>query len=216
MKTLLTAIIFVVSLALSAVLEYSGQLSFELNRTQDELSRLQEDILRLEEAVEAEDRRKAFIERLKREEGVVYEIYKDRLGILTLGVGHVIRPTDPEFGLPVGTKVSKATVDRYLAEDIDRVEWEFRKLFPNADNMKPEIVLVLKDMIFNMGRQGFQSFREMNKAISDDNIYKIIEEIQNSDYYHQVTNRANRNIELIMQSINNSIYMSREIRDAGL
>ena len=49
------------------------------------------------------------IERLKEEikadEGYKNEIYLDHLGLPTLGVGHLIRETDPEFGLDVGTKI---------------------------------------------------------------------------------------------------------------
>ena len=47
------------------------------------------------------------IEHLKRDEGVVCEIYLDHLGYKTCGIGHLVLDTDPEHDLDVGDKVSE-------------------------------------------------------------------------------------------------------------
>ena len=57
---------------------------------------------------------------IKRHEGEVLEIYKDSLGYLTLGVGHLIREDDAEYGEPAGTPISQETVDRYYEADFDK------------------------------------------------------------------------------------------------
>ncbi len=49
-------------------------------------------------------------EQIKRHEGEVLEVYEDSLGYLTLGVGHLIREDDEEFGEPAGTPVSPSHV----------------------------------------------------------------------------------------------------------
>ena len=49
-------------------------------------------------------------EQIKRHEGEVLEVYEDSLGYLTLGVGHLIREDDEEFGEPAGTPVSQEVV----------------------------------------------------------------------------------------------------------
>ena len=46
-------------------------------------------------------------EEIKADEGVVNEVYLDHLGLPTVGVGHLIRDHDPEYGLDVGTQVGK-------------------------------------------------------------------------------------------------------------
>ena len=46
-------------------------------------------------------------EELKIDEGVKYEIYLDHLSLPTCGVGHLIKETDPEYGLEVGTKIDE-------------------------------------------------------------------------------------------------------------
>ena len=50
-------------------------------------------------------------EQIKRHEGEVLEVYEDSLGYLTLGVGHLIQKSDPEYGQPAGTPVSQEVVD---------------------------------------------------------------------------------------------------------
>ena len=44
-------------------------------------------------------------EQLKIDEGVVYAVYKDHLGYLTFGVGHLITDKDEEWHLPEGYDV---------------------------------------------------------------------------------------------------------------
>ena len=46
-------------------------------------------------------------EEIKRHEGEVLEIYKDSLGYLTLGVGHLIREDDEEYGEPEARRYHK-------------------------------------------------------------------------------------------------------------
>ena len=49
-------------------------------------------------------------EEIKTDEGVVNEVYLDHLGLPTVGVGHLIREDDPEYGLDVGTQVGEERV----------------------------------------------------------------------------------------------------------
>ena len=59
-------------------------------------------------------------EEIKRHEGEVLEIYKDSLGYLTLGVGHLIREDDEDYGEPDGTPISQEVVDRYYEAYFDK------------------------------------------------------------------------------------------------
>ena len=66
---------------------------------------------------------KEFMVRLKDEiasdEGTVLEVYHDHLGYPTVGVGHLIKDTDPEFGEGVGFKVSQTRIDEFFYLDIN-------------------------------------------------------------------------------------------------
>ena len=63
--------------------------------------------------------REAVFEQMKIDEGVVYEVYHDHLGLPTFGVGHLVLESDPEFGKPVGTPVDKDRVNECFEKDLD-------------------------------------------------------------------------------------------------
>ncbi|MFO0001501.1 MAG: glycoside hydrolase family protein, partial [bacterium] len=63
---------------------------------------------------------KKLSEELKQDEGVKYEIYLDHLGLPTFGIGHLIVPEDPEYGKPVGTKITENRVMTAFTEDVRR------------------------------------------------------------------------------------------------
>ena len=86
-------------------------------------------------------------EQIKRHEGEVLEIYEDSLGYLTLGVGHLIREDDEEFGEPAGTPVSQEVVDRYYDADFDKHVDETIHVCEN-NNIEPILGI---DMMQQMG-----------------------------------------------------------------
>ena len=51
---------------------------------------------------------------IKADEGVVYAIYNDHLGYATFGVGHLIKESDPEIHLEVGSIVIKAQANAHF------------------------------------------------------------------------------------------------------
>ena len=82
------------------------------------------------------------MEELERDEGIIYEIYKDHLGYPTFGIGHLIIDGDPEMGLPVGTPV---TVERTISafnEDIQIVLGDCYRLFSDFDDLPEEAQVI--------------------------------------------------------------------------
>jgi hypothetical protein len=55
---------------------------------------------------------------IEADEGNVHEIYLDHLKLPTFGIGHLVRNSDPEHGMPVGTPVSRKRVNSCFNEDI--------------------------------------------------------------------------------------------------
>ena len=68
---------------------------------------------------------KKFLVRLRKEliqdEGCVLSIYEDHLGYKTVGVGHLILPSDPEWGKAVGTRITQTRADELLVKDFNIV-----------------------------------------------------------------------------------------------
>ena len=126
------------------------------------------------------------------DEGVVYEIYHDHLGLPTFGIGHLVKKNDAEYGQPVGTPVSKERVDECFREDIQTSLKDCRELFEDWDELPEEVRLITANMAFNMGRNRLGKFQRMIAAVNAANWKKAATEMKDSRWYRQVTNRAKR------------------------
>jgi len=129
---------------------------------------------------------------LKIDEGVKYEIYLDHLGLPTLGVGHLIRETDPEFGLEVGTKIDEERVNELFDEDINVTIQECKYLYEDFDDLPEEAQRVIANMMFNLGRPRLSRFLKMKKHVDNRDFKSASFEMKNSKWYMQVTQRAQR------------------------
>ena len=129
---------------------------------------------------------------LKIDEGVKYEIYLDHLSLPTLGVGHLIKDTDPENGLPVGTKIEEERVNELFDEDIQVTIQECKYLYNDFDDLPEEAQRIIANMMFNLGRPRLSRFLKMKQYVDNRDFVSASEEMKDSKWYRQVTNRAQR------------------------
>ena len=131
-------------------------------------------------------------EELKTDEGCKYEIYLDHLGLPTFGIGHLVTERDPEYQKEVGTVVDEIRVNEVFEQDIQVTVDECKILFVDWSNLPEEVKLITANMMFNMGRPRLSKFKKMIQAIKDENWYEAGNQMQDSRWYKQVTNRADR------------------------
>lgn len=131
-------------------------------------------------------------EELARDEGVVYEIYLDHLSLPTFGLGHLVRPSDPEHGQPVGTPVSEERVNQCFTEDVQTTLDDCEILYPDFSELPDEAQLVIANMMFNMGRPRLSQFKGMKAGVDARDWNRAADEMVDSRWYKQVTNRAER------------------------
>tara|TARA_Y100000768_G_C23931099_1_gene660148 strand:- start:538 stop:993 length:456 start_codon:yes stop_codon:yes gene_type:complete len=131
-------------------------------------------------------------EELKIDEGCKYEVYLDHLGLPTFGIGHLITDKDPEHQMGMGTPVDEIRVNEAFEQDVHVTLGECRKLFDDWDNLPEEVKLITANMMFNMGRPRLSQFKKMIQAIKDSNWIEAGNQMQDSRWYKQVTNRADR------------------------
>lgn len=131
-------------------------------------------------------------EELKIDEGVKYEIYLDHLGLPTFGIGHLVLESDPEYGQPVGTAVSENRVNECFARDVNVVLEECKKLLPSFEILPEEVQLIIANMMFNMGRPRLSKFKNFIAAVAISNWQEAANQMVDSRWYRQVTNRAER------------------------
>lgn len=138
--------------------------------------------------------RKAVFETLKVDEGVVYEVYADHLGLHTFGVGHLIVEGDTEWGADFGTPVSKERVWECFEKDLDTAISECHVLYgeDEFEGFPEEVQQVVVNMMFNMGRPRLSQFKKFNAALNNGDWAEAAVEGRDSRWHKQVTNRAER------------------------
>ena len=129
---------------------------------------------------------------LEVDEGCVYEVYLDHLGLPTFGIGHLITEWDPEYSSSVGTKVSEERVKEAFNRDVLIVVEDCKKLYKKFDKLPDEVQLIIANMMFNMGRPRLSKFKGMKRGVMAGDWNEAADEMVDSKWYRQVTNRAER------------------------
>ena len=135
--------------------------------------------------------------RLKEEiisdEGSVLKVYKDHLGYRTVGVGHLILPSDEEWGVGVGHPITQTRADELLFYDLANVLKECEDHFHNNWRDWPEEVkLIIANMAFNLGITKLKKFQLMFTAINAEDYKTASKEGLNSTWADQVYTRSRR------------------------
>ena len=132
------------------------------------------------------------------DEGIMYETYRCSLGHLTGGIGHLITEWDEEmYSGPVGTKIPHEQVDKWFHMDITRTIEDCKIIFTTFDSLPQDAQLVIANMCFQLGRPRLSKFKKFIAAVNDENWMLAGEEMQDSRWYKQTTNRADRLIDRI-------------------
>lgn len=129
---------------------------------------------------------------IESDEGCKYEIYKDHLGYLTFGIGHLVKESDPEHGQEEGTAVSEERVAKAFQEDIDQVLADCDKLYDDYEELPEEVRLIIANMMFNLGYPRLSAFKGMKAGVDARDWNKAADEMVDSRWYKQVPNRAER------------------------
>ena len=146
-------------------------------------------------------RREHFIEELIKHEGLKLQVYKDTLGIDTIGIGRNLEdrgiskeeldaldiPTIDhiyEYGITEADAVYLAT------NDVQIVEEELLRAHPCVDRLDSVRQLILMDMAFNMGVPRLCKFKKMWNAIHEEDFQSAAKEMLDSRWANQVKLRA--------------------------
>ena len=131
-------------------------------------------------------------EELEIDEGCKYEIYLDHLGYHTFGIGHLITEDDLEYGWEVGTSIDTFRVHDTFESDIETVLSDCTKLYEDFEDLPEEAQRVIANMMFNIGYTRLSKFKGMKSGVDARDWNTAADEMVDSRWYNQVTNRANR------------------------
>lgn len=142
-----------------------------------------------------------FLDKLVEHEGLVLTVYKDTLGIDTIGIGRNLKDRGiskeeldymdiPNMDVIYEHGITEADA-RYLAlNDIAIVENELCRVHTCVENLDSVRQLILMDMAFNMGVPRLCKFVKMWNAIHEENFEAASREMLDSRWARQVGRRA--------------------------
>ena len=143
--------------------------------------------------ISADPLQRAIIEHLKLREGVRKKVYKDSLGKLTVGVGHLVRPED---NLKLGDEISDERINSLLAKDLDsaflsalkRCNHELPFLTGDAHE---EMLAALTHVNFQLGNNWPNVHKNTWRLITLGKFKEAAEEVKDSLWYAQTPVRVN-------------------------
>ena len=148
-------------------------------------------------------RREHFIEELIKHEGLKLQVYKDTLGIDTIGIGRnledrgITKQELYQLDIPSIDHVYEYGITEadavYLAtNDVQIVEEELVRAHPCVDRLDSVRQLILIDMAFNMGVPRLCKFKNMWAAVHNEDYPTAAKEMLDSRWAKQVKGRATK------------------------
>jgi lysozyme len=148
-------------------------------------------------------RRDYLIEKLIAAEGLKLQVYKDTLGIDTIGIGRnledrgITKQELDELDIPSIDHVYEYGITEadavYLAtNDVQIVEEELVRAHPCVDRLDSVRQLIVIDMAFNLGVPRLCKFKKMWSAIHEEQYDVAAKEMLDSRWARQVKGRATK------------------------
>ena len=145
--------------------------------------------------------RTKLIEKLIQHEGLVLQVYKDSLGIETIGIGRNLEDRGiskeeldaldiPNMNAVYEHGITEADAVYLATNDVEIVENELLAAHPCVAELDAVRQLVLVDMAFNMGVPRLRGFKKMWIAIHCDDFPTAAKEMLDSRWANQVKSRS--------------------------
>jgi GH24 family phage-related lysozyme (muramidase) len=139
---------------------------------------------------------------VRRNEGTRYAMYRDTLGIPTIGVGFNLRRPDARDRLAfvgagldavlAGEVLTPGQVDKLLEIELNECVADLRVLLPSFDGYPTEAKLVLVDLRYNLGPKKLRAFRFTLQAVRERQWAKVAAMLEPTLWARQVGPRATR------------------------
>ena len=125
-------------------------------------------------------------ERIKSNEGFSSKPYKDQLGYLTIGYGHLILSNE-KFLLK--KQIHKKELEEIFEKDFKKALSNFNNTFKSFTLNEKESELLI-EMIFQLGIKGCLKFKNLIKNIRKKNKHLVCFDMMDSLWYKQTPNRV--------------------------
>jgi len=144
---------------------------------------------------------------IERHEGRKNKVYKDSLGIPTIGIGYNLRNATAKQDLAkVGANLKEVLRGKQLSEDqvnelfrmsLDRALKDAKSYYPEFDKLPDAAKGVLVDMSFNLGLTKLKGFKDLKRALGKGNYNAAADAMIDSAWYRQVKTRGVRLVNIM-------------------
>ncbi len=137
-------------------------------------------------------------EMIQSHEGVSLRVYKDHLGNLTVGVGHLVTKSD---NLSEGDSIDYERMHAMFRKDVVEARRVAKTLVTGFEELHWKARVVLTNMSFQLGYNRLKSFKKTIAFLENKEYTKASVEMLNSDWAKQTPSRA-KELSTLMGSIN--------------
>jgi lysozyme len=134
--------------------------------------------------------------RIKLNEGFSFKPYKDQLGYLTIGYGHLILSKEK---ILLKKKMNKKKLEEIFEKDFKIALSNFKNTLRSFTSNKKEVELLI-EMVFQLGIQGCLNFKNLLKNMRKGNKHLVCFEMMDSLWYNQTPFRVKK---LVKTFLNN-------------
>ena len=134
--------------------------------------------------------------RIKLNEGFSPKPYKDQLGYLTIGYGHLILPNEK---ILLKKKLHKKELEEIFEKDFEKALKSFNKTFKSITSNKKEADLLI-EMIFQLGTKGCLKFKNLIKNMRKGNKHSVCFDMMDSLWYKQTPYRVKKLIKIFLNN----------------
>jgi len=134
--------------------------------------------------------------RIKKNEGFSLKPYKDQLGYLTIGYGHLILPNETYL---LKNKTNKLQLNSIFDQDFERALGDYKRFIKQKHHNRKDKELLI-EMIYQMGAKRVLKFKKLISNMQKNKKHLVCFEMMDSLWYTQTPNRVKNLIRAFLKN----------------
>ena len=134
--------------------------------------------------------------RIKKNEGFSLKPYKDQLGYLTIGYGHLILPNENHL---LKNKTNKLQLNSIFDQDFERALGDYKRFLKQKHHNRKDKELLI-EMTYQMGAKRVLKFKKLISNMKKNKRHLVCFEMMDSLWYTQTPNRVKNLIRAFLKN----------------